>query len=108
MPNRFFPGYPVHRVDWGFEIVHIIFWALLVAAIVWLVVWLVRAPHHGVFHEHVAPPPPSEDAALREARMRYARGEMTREEYLQVSTDLGGPQAPFSIPPQPPEAQEQQ
>ncbi len=42
MPNRFFPGYPVHRVDWGFEIVHIIFWALLVGAIVWLVVWLVR------------------------------------------------------------------
>ena len=85
MASRFFPGYPVHRVDWGFEIVHIIFWALLVAAIVWLVVWLVRAPHHGVFHEHVAPPPPSEDAALREARMRYAPTSAPPADVISVS-----------------------
>jgi len=99
MPNRFFPGYPVHRVDWGFTIVHLIFWALLVAAIVWLVVWLVRSPQHGALHEHHMGPPRSSDAALQEARMRYARGEMTREEFLQISTDLGG--SPL-VPPEPP------
>lgn len=98
MAQRFFPGYPVHRAGWGFEIAHIIFWALLVAAIVWLVVWLVRSPHHGVLHEHHGAPPRPADGALQEARMRYARGEMTREDFLQVSTDLGGPPA---IPPPP-------
>lgn len=98
MAQRFFPGYPVHRVDWAFTITHLIFWALILAAVVWLVVWLVRSPHHGVLHDHHPAPRPV-DTALQEARMRYARGEMTREEFLQISTDLGGPP---TIPPQPP------
>lgn len=101
MPNRFFPGYPVHRVDWGFTIAHLIFWALLVAALVWLVVWLVRSPHHGVLHDHHPTPHQQADTALQETRMRYARGEMTREEFLQISTDLGG--SPL-LPPEPPPA----
>ena len=100
MAQRFFPGYPVHRVGWGFEIAHLIFWALLIAGLVWLVIWLVRTPHHAVSHEHHAAPPSHADTALQEARMRYARGEMTREDFLQVSTDLGGPPM---IPPAPPE-----
>jgi uncharacterized membrane protein len=100
MAQRFFPGYPVHRLDWGFTIAHFIFWALLIAAIVWLVVWLVRTPHlHGALHEHHAPPR-APDTALQEARLRYARGEMSREDFLQISTDLGG--APTIPPPAPP------
>jgi uncharacterized membrane protein len=98
MAQRFFPGYPIHR-GWGFELAHLIFWAVLVATIVWLFVWLVRSPHHGLLHEHHAPPPRPNDAALHEARMRYARGEMTREEFLQISTDLGG--SPLVAPEQP-------
>jgi uncharacterized membrane protein len=103
MAQRFFPGNPVHRADWGFEIAHMIFWALLVAAIVWLVVWLVRSPHHSMLHEHHGPPPRAADVALQEARMRYARGEMTREEFLQVSTDLGGPPPLPTAPSSPPD-----
>ena len=35
------------------------------------------------------------DAALEQARMRYARGELTRDDYTRVVTDLGGhPPAP--------------
>lgn len=34
------------------------------------------------------------DGALDTLRMRYARGEMTREEFLQASADLGGPEPP--------------
>ena len=34
------------------------------------------------------------DEALDAARLRYARGEMTREEFLQVTEDLGGPEPP--------------
>ena len=30
------------------------------------------------------------DGALEELRLRYARGEMTREDYTQRLTDLGG------------------
>jgi uncharacterized membrane protein len=34
------------------------------------------------------------DEALNEIRLRYARGEMTREEFLRVNKDLGGPEPP--------------
>ena len=34
------------------------------------------------------PAPPSLDAAAQELRMRYARGEISREEYLQRKIDL--------------------
>ena len=37
---------------------------------------------------------PSGDEALDAIRLRYARGEMTREEFLQVNKDLGGPEPP--------------
>lgn len=33
------------------------------------------------------------DSALELVRMRYAKGEIDREEFLRVSTDLGGPSA---------------
>jgi putative membrane protein len=91
MPDRFFPGYPVRRFGGGVEIFHIIFMVLLIAALVMLVVWLVTSFRRGqLLHEHAPPARSATDAALQEARMRYARGEMTREEFLQISTDLGG------------------
>jgi uncharacterized membrane protein len=34
------------------------------------------------------------DEALDAVRLRYARGEMTREEFLQVIKDLSGPEPP--------------
>lgn len=34
------------------------------------------------------------DEALDAVRLRYARGEMTRDEFLQVTKDLGGPEPP--------------
>ncbi len=43
------------------------------------------------------------DDALEALRLRYARGEMTREEFLQSNEDLGGSAQP-PIPP-PPEGQ---
>ena len=35
--------------------------------------------------------PPGDDGALSELRLRYARGEVSREEYLQAAADLGSP-----------------
>jgi uncharacterized membrane protein len=95
MPSRFIRGY-----GGGVEVFHIIFMVLLFAAIAMLVVWLVTGARRGHFmHEHATPARPSADTALQEARMRYARGEMTREEFLQISTDLGGP---VVLPPEAP------
>ena len=34
------------------------------------------------------------DDALATIRMRYAKGEMTREEFIQANTDLGGTEPP--------------
>lgn len=41
----------------------------------------------------VASPPyrPRADGAVDEARLRHARGDLTREEYLQIARDLGAP-----------------
>lgn len=38
------------------------------------------------------------DEALETVRLRYARGEMTREEFLQANEDLGGGPAPPTPP----------
>jgi putative membrane protein len=89
MPSRFIHGY---GNGGGVEVFHIIFTVLLFAAIAMLIVWLVTGARRGhVLHEHATPVRTSVDTALQEARLRYARGEMTREEFLQTSTDLGGP-----------------
>ena len=95
MPNRF-PGYPVRHFGGGVEIFHIIFMVLLIAAVAMLVVWLVASLRRGqLVHEHAQPARATTDTALQEARLRYARGEMSREDFLQVSTDLGGGAPPL-------------
>jgi uncharacterized membrane protein len=42
------------------------------------------------------------DQALEEVRLRYARGDMTREEFVQRSRDLGGPELDPGEPIPPP------
>jgi putative membrane protein len=42
------------------------------------------------------------DGALEEVRLRYARGEISREEFLQRSQDLGGPGPAIGEPGPPP------
>ena len=63
---------------------------VLIIGLVLLVVWAVRRmsmsnPHPGV----QAPQAPMGPSARDIAQMRYAKGEITREEYLQLITDLG-------------------
>ena len=38
------------------------------------------------------------DPALEHARVRYARGELSRDDYLRVVNDLGGPAPPDPTP----------
>jgi hypothetical protein len=47
------------------------------------------------------PAPAAEDSALQELRLRYARGDLDRNEYVQRFRDLGG-EGPEPAPPSPP------
>ena len=89
--------------DGWYPVVHLIFWFALLAALIALGIFLVRRAELGhAHHTHAAPPPRPPDAALEHVRSRYARGEIPREEYVQLLQDLGG--APPIPPPAPPEA----
>jgi len=67
--------------------------ALLIVLVVGLVVWAIMqsapttAPPPAGW---LTPSPPARDPALEAARLRYAKGETSREEFLKISADLGG------------------
>jgi putative membrane protein len=67
---------------------------LLLLALIGLVVWAVlrsTSRGSGLFPARGAAAAVTRpDGALEEVRLRYARGEMSREEFLQRSQDLGG------------------
>lgn len=117
--NSRFPGggehgpfgpYGPHRFDHhgGWEWMHALFGLLLVAAIVAVIVFLLLrvfernqvkpAATGAPMYPPPRPPTPFVDPALAELRLRYARGEVSRDDFLRISTDLGAP------PPPPPPA----
>ncbi len=74
---------------------------LVIAAVAALVAYFVarlpdrRRPHPPTF----APGgPPMHDEALAQLRLRYARGEVSRTDFLQAATDLGAPRTESSPP----------
>jgi len=85
----------------GWEWAHALFGLLVVAAIVALIVFLLlrlfernqrpAAVAAGPIYPPPRPPGPFVDPALAELRLRYARGEVTRDDFLRISTDLGAP-----------------
>ncbi len=87
--GRWFDDRPwvfVDRPWWGFLgwLLPLLVVAGLVALAVWLVVRAAGRP------APAPPAPPARDAALEQARLRYARGEIDRDTFLQLSRDLGG------------------
>ena len=72
---------------------------VLVGVTAYLVVRAVRHPH-----PTMAPPPPAAfgaprtDQALEVVRLRYARGEITRDDYVRFVADLGGPSVSTAPP----------
>jgi putative membrane protein len=70
---------------WIGMIINLVITILVVVGIIWLVVWMVRKgiPNHQVY-------PTSSHVSPKEIlQARYARGEITREQYQQMLEDLG-------------------
>jgi uncharacterized membrane protein len=79
--------------DWPFRWISLFLLVSFMALVVGALVWAWRGRTSG------QPPPTGRgrsDDALAALRMRYARGELTREEFVQANQDLGGP--PLSTP----------
>ena len=86
------PRFMDHGWWWGFwGIVPIVLLAVLVGVVVWAVVRATSRGHAPLPASAPAGPTSRPDGALEEVRLRYARGEMTREEFVQRFRDLGGP-----------------
>ena len=130
MPDDFGPGFHdgIERgVEGGlhwFGIVPVLLFVVLIGVIVWAVITLARegrgralagagvAGGAGAMTAGAVPtvPAPSRiDPALEELRLRYARGEMTREDYADRLADLTGeatargPETPGPSAPPPPD-----
>lgn len=71
-------------MPWWGALIMTIFWAVIVAGIVVFIVWIVRN-----ISAH-APTQAGQNRALELLKERYARGELTRDEYLQMRHDLEG------------------
>jgi putative membrane protein len=68
--------------EWFWAVLWVVVLALLVAGAIWLARTLTRPPN----------PPSGPGPARAELDLRYARGELNREEYLQRRADLEGGQ----------------
>ena len=91
MDHRFGPVREIRLHEWG--AVHVIFMIVVLALLVLLAVWLatnIRRQSTPI----AGPPHPPQDPALTEARMRYARGEISREDFLRITGDLSGAPPP--------------
>ena len=73
-------------------IIPLILWLGLIGLVVWAVMRFTRSGSGT----------PRHDVALEELRRRYARGDLTREEFIQRSRDLGSPLLDSGGPATPP------
>ncbi len=62
----------------------VLFWVLIIGGAIWLILTLTRGST-GV----AAPPPPAAQTPLDILKLRYAKGEITKEQYDQMRADLG-------------------
>ncbi len=73
-------GFPMMGIGMGFGM--IIFWVLIIAG----GVWLVQSLSHGAGSNAVTPPGESPFEILKR---RYAKGEITKDQFDQMKRDLG-------------------
>ena len=84
------PGFEHHGAWWG--ILHLLPFVMLLVLIgvgIWAVLRITSQPVRQSAGVGTAPLPPR-DTTVEELRIRYARGELEREDYAQRMRDLGG------------------
>ncbi len=70
---------------YGYGLIHMVFWVVILVAIVVGIIWLVRSLAGGGHGPHTR-----RSVGLDVLEERYARGEIKRDEYLQKKKDIGG------------------
>jgi putative membrane protein len=65
-----------------------LFWALVIGGIVWLVVWLARGGAQSASHTLMNTPSMNQ-TPLDILKTRYAKGEITKEQFEEMKRDLG-------------------
>jgi putative membrane protein len=84
------PGYVHDDAWWGFfHLLPIVLFLLAIGVAIWAVIRFTSRPIGGVGAAAAVVAPPR-DAAVEELRVRYARGELGREDFAQRMRDLGG------------------
>ena len=64
-----------------------IFWVGIIALIIWLLVN--QSNRNKEYYQHQPPPPrPQQESPLDIIKMRYAKGEITKEQFEQMKNDL--------------------
>lgn len=102
MNGRFYPGWHLGGFGVLGGLFGIVLFALFISLLVWAVIRLMQVDHR----PHTGGPPVAgpwgpRDSALEAARIRYARGELDRDQYFRVVEDLTGIPRPAE-PPAPP------
>ena len=65
-----------------------IFWVGIIALIIWLLVN--QSNRNRDYYQHQPlPQPPKQESPLDIIKMRYAKGEITKEQFEQMKKDLG-------------------
>ncbi len=85
-PGMMMGGYGGYGAfGWIGMILNLVFTVAVIVGIVWLVIWAVRRAGNGTPASFGQPAAPSPKEILQ---ARYARGEISREEYLSILEDL--------------------
>lgn len=77
-------GYWFGAYGWVGMIISLVFWILVLGGLAWLVVWAVRRSGTGTNNIQS----PTTITPKEIAQQRYARGEITREQYQQLIEDI--------------------
>lgn len=78
------PGYGGWGLGWIFML---IFWVIVMG----IIVWLIRRIAGGGYHSHFPETPPTqekEDSAMKILKERYARGDISKDEFESKKKDL--------------------
>lgn len=73
-----------HGMGWGGSLLMILFWGLALLGVIFLVRWLLA----GGSRSRSSAEAPHTETAVEILKKRYARGEITREEYQQMKAEL--------------------